>query len=134
MDILGYVNFFDEVIVGLCILDGVVFFIDVVEGVMLNIEWLIKYVVQERLVVIVCINKIDWLILELKLFLIDVYYKLCYIVDEVNGLISMYFIDENLIFFLFLGNVCFFSFQYSICFMLGFFVKIYVDIFGDINY
>lgn len=54
---------------------------------MLNTERLIKHAVQERLAVTVCINKIDRLILELKLPPTDAYYKLRHIVDEVNGLI-----------------------------------------------
>lgn len=58
-----------------------------VSQVMLNTERLIKHAVQERLAVTVCINKIDRLILELKLPPTDAYYKLRHIVDEVNGLI-----------------------------------------------
>uniref|UniRef100_A0A8V0ZMU6 116 kDa U5 small nuclear ribonucleoprotein component n=1 Tax=Gallus gallus TaxID=9031 RepID=A0A8V0ZMU6_CHICK len=82
----------------------------------------------------VCINKIDRLILELKLPPTDAYYKLRHIVDEVNGLISMYSTDENLVLSPLLGNVCFSSSQYSICFTLGSFAKIYADTYGDINY
>uniref|UniRef100_A0A2K5HV48 116 kDa U5 small nuclear ribonucleoprotein component n=1 Tax=Colobus angolensis palliatus TaxID=336983 RepID=A0A2K5HV48_COLAP len=134
MDTPGHVNFSDEVTAGLRISDGVVLFIDAAEGVMLNTERLIKHAVQERLAVTVCINKIDRLILELKLPPTDAYYKLRHIVDEVNGLISMYSTDENLILSPLLGNVCFSSSQYSICFTLGSFAKIYADTFGDINY
>ncbi|XP_013931909.1 PREDICTED: 116 kDa U5 small nuclear ribonucleoprotein component [Thamnophis sirtalis] len=134
MDTPGHVNFSDEVTAGLRISDGVVLFIDAAEGVMLNTERLIKHAVQERLAVTVCINKIDRLILELKLPPTDAYYKLRHIVDEVNGLISMYSTDENLILSPLLGNVCFASSQYSICFTLGSFAKIYADMYGDINY
>lgn len=134
MDTPGHVNFSDEVTAGLRISDGVVLFIDAAEGVMLNTERLIKHAVQERLAVTVCINKIDRLILELKLPPTDAYYKLRHIVDEVNGLISMYSTDENLILSPLLGNVCFSSSQYSICFTLRSFAKIYADTFGDINY
>ncbi|XP_003222658.1 116 kDa U5 small nuclear ribonucleoprotein component [Anolis carolinensis] len=134
MDTPGHVNFSDEVTAGLRISDGVVLFIDAAEGVMLNTERLIKHAVQERLAVTVCINKIDRLILELKLPPTDAYYKLRHIVDEVNGLISMYSTDENLILSPLLGNVCFASSQYSICFTLGSFAKIYTDMYGDINY
>uniref|UniRef100_A0A8C0IL85 116 kDa U5 small nuclear ribonucleoprotein component n=1 Tax=Chelonoidis abingdonii TaxID=106734 RepID=A0A8C0IL85_CHEAB len=130
MDTPGHVNFSDEVTAGLRISDGVVLFIDAAEGVMLNTERLIKHAVQERLAVTVCINKIDRLILELKLPPTDAYYKLRHIVDEVNGLISMYSTDENLILSPLLGNVCFSSSQYSICFTLGSFAKIYADTFG----
>uniref|UniRef100_A0A663MYQ8 116 kDa U5 small nuclear ribonucleoprotein component n=1 Tax=Athene cunicularia TaxID=194338 RepID=A0A663MYQ8_ATHCN len=128
------VSFSDEVTAGLRISDGVVLFIDAAEGVMLNTERLIKHAVQERLAVTVCINKIDRLILELKLPPTDAYYKLRHIVDEVNGLISMYSTDENLVLSPLLGNVCFSSSQYSICFTLGSFAKIYADTYGDINY
>ncbi|KAF7236546.1 hypothetical protein EYD10_16704 [Varanus komodoensis] len=134
MDTPGHVNFSDEVTAGLRISDGVVLFIDAAEGVMLNTERLIKHAVQEKLAVTVCINKIDRLILELKLPPTDAYYKLRHIVDEVNGLISMYSTDENLILSPLLGNVCFASSQYSICFTLGSFAKIYTDMYGDINY
>uniref|UniRef100_A0A8C5QKV5 116 kDa U5 small nuclear ribonucleoprotein component n=1 Tax=Leptobrachium leishanense TaxID=445787 RepID=A0A8C5QKV5_9ANUR len=134
MDTPGHVNFSDEVTAGFRISDGVVLFIDAAEGVMLNTERLIKHAVQERLAVTVCINKIDRLILELKLPPTDAYYKLRHIVDEVNGLLSMYSTDENLILSPLLGNVCFASSQYSICFTLGSFAKIYSDTYGDINY
>lgn len=42
----------------------------------------------------------------------------------------MYSTDENLILSPLLGNVCFSSSQYSICFTLGSFAKIYADTFG----
>ena len=54
---------------------------------MLNTERLIKHAVHERLAVTLCINKIDRLILELKLPPTDAYYKLRNIIEEVNGLL-----------------------------------------------
>ncbi len=42
---------------------------------------------QERCPITVCINKIDRLILELKLPPVDAYFKLRHIVDEINGLL-----------------------------------------------
>ena len=56
--------------------------------VMLNTERLIKHAVQERLAVTVCINKIDRLVLELKLPPTDAYYKLRNIIEEVNSLVK----------------------------------------------
>ena len=67
--------------------DGVVIFVDAAEGVVLNTERLIKHAIQEKLAITVCINKIDRLILELKLPPQDAYYKLRHILDSVNGLI-----------------------------------------------
>lgn len=66
-----------------------------VSQVMLNTERLIKHAVQERLAVTVCINKIDRLILELKLPPTDAYYKLRHIVDEVNGLIRYWDLETG---------------------------------------
>ena len=54
---------------------------------MLNTERLIKHAVQERLPITVCVNKIDRLILELKLPPTDAYYKLRHILEEINSLI-----------------------------------------------
>lgn len=68
--------------------DGAVVFIDAAEGVMLNSERLIKHAIQEQLALCICINKIDRLVLELKLPPADAYYKLRHIVDEVNSLIT----------------------------------------------
>ena len=54
---------------------------------MLNTERLLKHALQEKMAVTVCINKIDRLILELKLPPQDAYYKLRHVVEEINGLI-----------------------------------------------
>ena len=55
-------------------------------------EWLGIYTfyvsLQERLAVTVCINKIDRLILELKLPPTDAYYKLRHVIDEINALLT----------------------------------------------
>ncbi|KAI7803061.1 116 kDa U5 small nuclear ribonucleoprotein component [Triplophysa rosa] len=134
MDTPGHVNFSDEVTSAVRLSDGIVLFIDAAEGVMLNTERLIKHAVQEKLAVTICINKVDRLIVELKLPPTDAYYKLRHIVDEVNGLLSTYSTDESLVVSPLLGNVCFASSQYSICFTLGSFAKIYADTYGDIMY
>lgn len=55
---------------------------------MLNTDRLIKHAIQERLAITLCINKIDRLILELKLPPHDAYFKIKHIIDEVNGLIK----------------------------------------------
>lgn len=87
-DTPGHVNFSDEVTAALRLCDGAILFIDAAEGVMLNTERLLKHALQENLNIAVCINKIDRLILELKLPPLDAYYKIRYILDEVNGIIK----------------------------------------------
>ncbi|XP_020895189.1 116 kDa U5 small nuclear ribonucleoprotein component [Exaiptasia diaphana] len=130
-DTPGHVNFSDEVTASYRLCDGVMIFIDASEGVMLNTERLLKHAVQEQLSVTICINKIDRLMLELKLPPTDAYYKLKHIVDEVNSLLSIFAEDDNnLIVSPLLGNVCFASSSYGFCFTLFSFANLYVDSFG----
>ncbi|XP_070565157.1 116 kDa U5 small nuclear ribonucleoprotein component-like [Ptychodera flava] len=134
-DTPGHVNFSDEVTSAFRLSDGVIIFIDAAEGVMLNTERLIKHAVQERLAVCICINKVDRLILELKLPPTDAYYKLKHILDEVNALLSTYAEDDNdYMVSPLLGNVCFASSQYALCFTLASFCKIYENTYGGVNY
>merc|ERR1712141_795537 len=109
-DTPGHVNFSDEVSAAMRLADGVCVFVDAAEGVMLNTERVIKQAVQEKLAITVCINKIDRLVLELKLPPQDAYYKLRHIVEEVNGLLSLYSESEEVATLSpVLGNVCFAS-------------------------
>lgn len=82
----------------------------------------------------VFILKIDCLIVEFKFLFVDVYYKFCYMIEEINGLIEMFYIldvdgvlstvsSEN-------GKVCFGSVLYGFSFILELFVKFYVDVNG----
>ena len=64
--------------------------------VMLNTERLIKHAIHERLAVTLCINKIDRLMVELKLPPADAYFKLRHIVDEFNSIIrSGFYYDAS---------------------------------------
>nr|CAG4649929.1 EOG090X00RJ [Sida crystallina] len=134
-DTPGHVNFSDEVTAALRLCDGIVLFVDAVEGVMLNTERILKHAVQEKMSITLCINKIDRLMLELKLPPQDAYYKLRHVVEEVNGLLSLYSDENNpTIVSPLLGNVCFSSAQFSVCFTLKSFAKLYSDTYGsDIN-
>ena len=132
MDTPGHVNFSDEVTAAMRLSDGMVLFIDASEGILLNTERLLKHALQENLAITICINKIDRLILELKLPPVDAYYKLKHIVDEVNGLLSTYSDTEKIpLVSPLLGNVCFASSQYAFCFTLTSFAQLYVKHFGD---
>jgi U5 small nuclear ribonucleoprotein component len=146
MDTPGHVNFSDEVTASLRISDGCVLFVDAAEGVMLNTERLIKHAILEKIPITLCINKVDRLIIELKLPPNDAYYKLKHIIDEVNNLITKYSEEasasaswlannesnndeqrpyKQLIISPLLGNVCFASSYYRFCFTLKSFAKIY---------
>ncbi|XP_063227260.1 116 kDa U5 small nuclear ribonucleoprotein component [Bacillus rossius redtenbacheri] len=133
-DTPGHVNFSDEVTAAQRICDGVVLFVDAAEGVMLNTERLLKHAVQEKLAVTICINKIDRLMVELKLPPQDAYYKLRHIVEEINGLLSLYADEENVpLVSPILGNVCFASSQYAVCFTLRSFANIYAQSYPGVN-
>ncbi|XP_077296150.1 116 kDa U5 small nuclear ribonucleoprotein component [Arctopsyche grandis] len=127
IDTPGHVNFSDEATAAMRIVDGVVLFVDAAEGVMLNTERLLTHAVQEQLPITLCINKLDRLILELKLPPQDAYYKLKHIVDEVNALLAAAPSGEGAspIVSPLLGNVCFASSQYDVCFTLESFAAIY---------
>ncbi|XP_052758852.1 116 kDa U5 small nuclear ribonucleoprotein component [Galleria mellonella] len=130
MDTPGHVNFSDEVTAALRISDGAVLFVDAAEGIMLNTERLLRHAVQERVPLTICINKIDRLILELKLPPADAYYKLRHIIDELNSMLETNQPQDNpdepaTVFSPLLGNVCFASSLYDVCFTLESFAAMY---------
>ncbi|XP_061717548.1 116 kDa U5 small nuclear ribonucleoprotein component-like [Cydia pomonella] len=130
MDTPGHVNFSDEVTSALRLSDGAVLFVDAAEGIMLNTERLLRHAVQERVPLTICINKIDRLMLELKLPPADAYYKLRHIIDELNSLVETNQPQDNpdepaTVFSPLLGNVCFASSLYDVCFTLESFAAMY---------
>lgn len=88
LDTPGHVNFVDEVATSVRLADGVVLVVDVVEGVQANTEQIIKHAVLEDLPLTLVVNKMDRLILELKLPPSDAYFKLKHVVEEVNTVIE----------------------------------------------
>ncbi|KAG9527536.1 1 U5 small nuclear ribonucleoprotein component, partial [Aureobasidium melanogenum] len=88
LDTPGHVNFADEVAASLRLVDGVVLIVDVVEGVQVQTEMVIKHAVLNHLPLVLVINKMDRLILELKLPPADAYFKLKHVVEEVNTVIE----------------------------------------------
>jgi len=88
LDTPGHVNFVDEVASSLRLVDGVVLVVDVVEGVQINTEQIIRYAVLEDLPLTLVVNKMDRLILELKLPPTDAYFKLKHVIEEVNTVIE----------------------------------------------
>lgn len=133
-DTPGHVNFSDEATAAIRLSDGAILIVDAAEGVMLNTERLLKHALQEKLALTVCINKIDRLILELKLPPLDAYYKLRHIIEEINGLIALYSDSENPSFVSpAIGNVCFASSEYNVCFTLKSFAALYARTHPTLN-
>ncbi|EED16006.1 U5 snRNP component Snu114, putative [Talaromyces stipitatus ATCC 10500] len=129
LDTPGHVNFVDEVAASLRLADGVVLVVDVVEGVQANTEQIIKYAVLEDLPMTLVVNKVDRLILELKLPPNDAYFKLKHTIEQVNSIIenvipgrgeSRRLSPEK-------GNVAFACSSMNWCFTLESFAKMYAE-------
>jgi U5 small nuclear ribonucleoprotein component len=87
MDAPGHVNFTDEMIASLRLSDGILLVVDAAEGLMVSTELAIKAAIAENIAITVVINKMDRLILELKLPPNDAYHKLRHTIQELNDFI-----------------------------------------------
>ncbi|RYP62718.1 hypothetical protein DL771_009609 [Monosporascus sp. 5C6A] len=135
IDTPGHVNFVDEVAAALRLVDGVALIVDVVEGVQVNTEQIIKHAVLEDIPMTLIINKVDRLILELRLPPSDAYFKLKHAIEEVNTIIEdtipgqgekRRLSPER-------GNVLFACTEMGWCFTLQSFAKMYADSFPKVN-
>ncbi|XP_027332708.1 110 kDa U5 small nuclear ribonucleoprotein component CLO isoform X1 [Abrus precatorius] len=132
MDTPGHVNFSDEMTAALRLADGAVLIVDAAEGVMVNTERAIRHAIQERLPIVVVINKVDRLITELKLPPKDAYHKLRHTLEVINTHISaassiagdVQVVDPVA------GNVCFASATAGWSFTLQSFAKLYGKLHG----
>lgn len=88
IDTPGHVNFADEVAASMRLVDGIVLVVDVVEGVQTTTEQAIKHAVLEDLPLVLLVNKMDRLIVELRLPPSDAYFKLKHVIEEVNTIIE----------------------------------------------
>lgn len=96
---------------------------------MLQTERVIKHAIQERLPLCILINKMDRLILELKLPPGDAYYKLRHTIDEINSIIATCAPGEDLRVSPELGNVAFGCSGMGWTFTLPSFARMYADTF-----
>ena len=135
VDCPGHVGFNDEVTAALRAVDGAVIVVDAVEGVMASTERLIKHAIEARVGLTLVINKVDRLILELKLPPTDAYFKLVHTVDDVNACIAECWSAARDRLRLgdetpprlspTKGDVCFASAQHCWCFTLESFARVY---------
>ncbi|OWB86678.1 hypothetical protein B5S33_g5387 [[Candida] boidinii] len=137
IDCPGHVNFMDEMAVGVRSADSCVLVVDVVEGLTKGLEMSIEHAIRTNTTMTLVINKIDRLILELRLPPVDAYMKIRYVIKEINDYSneilesassdpvkidrSKYrFSPER-------GNVCFSSAKLNFCFSLRSFAKLYIE-------
>lgn len=127
LDTPGHANFADEVAASLRLVDGVVLVVDVVEGVQVQTELAIKHAVLSGLPMVLLVNKMDRLMLELKLPPTDAYFKLKHVVEEVNTHIENALPGQGEKFRVSpeKGNVAFACSSMGWCFTLPSFAKMY---------
>ncbi|KAK9494206.1 P-loop containing nucleoside triphosphate hydrolase protein [Lipomyces doorenjongii] len=133
VDTPGHVNFVDEVASAFRLVDGVVVVVDVVEGVMVNTEQIIRHAISERLPLVLVVNKVDRLILELKLPPADAFYKIRYCIEQVNKTIRKFMPASDIWLSPEKGNVCFASTSLGFCFSLKSFAQMYSAVYGGVN-
>ncbi|PYH99551.1 U5 small nuclear ribonucleo protein component [Aspergillus ellipticus CBS 707.79] len=135
LDTPGHVNFVDEIAAACRLADGVVLVVDVVEGVQANTEQIIKHAVLDGLPLTLVVNKMDRLILELKIPPNDAYFKLKHVIEEVNTIIegvlpgqgeTRRLSPEK-------GNVAFACASMGWCFTLHSFAKMYAETYPQIE-
>ena len=132
IDVPGHTNFADEVTASLRLADGVLLVVDVIEGVAPTTERLIKHAIGERLHIVLCLNKLDRLMLELKLPPQDAYFKIRQVIAEVNTVIHAASAGAHKRLAPEEGSVIFASAQQDWCFSLESFAEIYAQFYPDV--
>ncbi|KAI0271488.1 Calreticulin family-domain-containing protein [Gloeopeniophorella convolvens] len=133
VDTPGHVNFVDEVASSIRLVDGIALVVDVVEGVMVNTEAIIRHALQEGVAITLVVNKIDRLILELRLPPADAFYKIKHTIEEINTFISGIDANPDLRLSPERGNVCFASTDMGWCFTLRSFAQMYAETYGPLD-
>ncbi|GAA5856097.1 hypothetical protein JCM8547_002978 [Rhodosporidiobolus lusitaniae] len=133
IDTPGHSNFVDEIASAVRVADGAVVVVDAVEGVLLTATQTIEHLVKNGVPITLVVNKVDRLILELRLPPGDAYFKLKQTIEEVNTVISEINPDPKLRVSPEKGNVAFASTQTGWCFTLKSFAKMYADTYGPLD-
>lgn len=127
IDTPGHPNFNDEVAVALRLADNVLLVVDVIEGLGAQGERLIHQIMKAGKQIVVVLNKLDRLVMEVKLPPVDGYHKIHSVLDEINicvqGLKTIN--PEQKYLSPLHGNVVFATTLFGACFTLETFAEIY---------
>ncbi|PJF19514.1 Eft1p, partial [Paramicrosporidium saccamoebae] len=126
MDTPGHLDFGDEMSAAMRMADGIVLVVDVVEGLMSTGEDLIQAALAGGLPVVLLLNKVERLILELKLPPTDAFYKLRHVIEEINTAIQKFGGSEQDFVSPEKGNVLFASTMSGWIFSLYSFASVYL--------
>ncbi|VDP32315.1 unnamed protein product [Echinostoma caproni] len=91
VDSPGHVDFSSEVSTAVRLCDGAIVVVDVVEGVCPQTRTVLRQAWNERLTLVLVLNKIDRLVLELKLTPLQAYEVLCRTIEQVNSVLAEMF-------------------------------------------
>ncbi|KAA1084123.1 Cytoplasmic GTPase/eEF2-like protein (ribosomal bioproteinsis) [Puccinia graminis f. sp. tritici] len=96
IDTPGHVDFTTEVSTASRLCDGALVLVDVVEGVCTQTISVLRQVWNEQLKPILVINKVDRLIVELRLSPTEAYYHLVRLVEQVNAIMGSFFFTDRM--------------------------------------
>ncbi|XP_047121853.1 elongation factor-like GTPase 1 [Schistocerca piceifrons] len=96
IDSPGHVDFSLEVSTAVRLCDGAIVVVDVVEGVCPQTRVALRQAWLENIVPVLVLNKIDRLILEMKLSPLDAYVHLTQVLEQVNAVVAQLFTTEIL--------------------------------------
>ncbi|CDR41673.1 CYFA0S07e04896g1_1 [Cyberlindnera fabianii] len=131
IDTPGHVDFADEVAIAQRLTDISVVVVDVVEGLTIGAKRAIDNALMENIELAFIINKIDRLVLELKLPPLDAFHKIRNDIDEINT-----YLIGNKLYESYqhqctispdINNVLFASADFNFCFNLRSFAKLYSE-------
>lgn len=127
LDTPGHSDFDAEVDASLRLVDGAAVVIDVVEGVTDRVSRLLESLLRADVKFVIVINKLDRLVLELKIPANDAYYKIAHVIEQVNLLVSEKTTahSDKMVFSPDLGNVLFASSEFGFAFSLQTFSEMY---------
>ena len=89
LDNPGHIQFHDESVASLKLADGAILILDIIEGLTLHDEMLLRQIICEGLPIVIVLNKLDRLIVDLKLPVEDSFYKIRHVLEEVNAFVKV---------------------------------------------